>query len=117
MEEPRKSVERLSANLAILLKEAQGALRGERDFCVENVSKLRSVIEEMDAVLREYGDLRSSQSDGAVQLQHYKSQLNELQTTIRRLRIVLLARKSDLQATKSHHTAVSRWIGALNQTR
>jgi hypothetical protein len=75
-EEPRKSVERLSANLAILLEEAQGALRGERDFCVENVRSLRSTIEEMDAVLRDFGDLRSSQSDGAAQLQHYQTQLN-----------------------------------------
>lgn len=112
----QKNVERLNADLGALLQEAQGALRGERDFHVENVIKLRSTIDEMDAALRKYGDLNSSQSDRASQLQLYKIQLNQLQTATRQLRIMLLARKTNLEALKSHHTAVSRWIGALNQT-
>ena len=114
---PQKNVERLNANLAVLLQDVQGALRGERNFGVENVIKLRGTIEEMDVVLRKYGDLQSTQSDSAAELQLYKIQLNQLQTAIRQLRIMLLARKSDLQALLSHHTAVSRWVGVLNQTR
>jgi hypothetical protein len=110
-------VERISARLAILLEEARGALRGEREFDAENVRELRVPIEEMAPIMAQYAELRRSQPELAGQLDLYKSQLIQLQTAVYQLRIMLLTRQASLRTRQTHHAAVSKWVNALRETR
>src|SRR4029077_11037071 len=116
-DELSKHVEEINASLAVLLEDARRGLRGEVEFGVENVRQLRRTIEKMVPILALSPGLSRSQPEIAGQLNFYKSQLNDLQTTIHKLRIMLLAQQASLHAGQSQNVAVSRWVGALRQTR
>ncbi len=113
----RLTVERVNSHLAVLLEDARRALRGERHFDVQDVRQLREPIGEMTLIVAQWAEVRRLQPEIAGPLDLYKSQLGELQTTLRRIRIMLLARQASLQASQFHNTAVSRWVCALRQTR
>jgi hypothetical protein len=115
-DELRQAVEQINVRLALLLEDARSALRGEREFGVENIGQLRIAIEEMIPILAQ-PDLRRTQPEIASQLDLYKSQLNDLQTTIHKLGIMLVAHKARLDAGQSQNVAVSRWVSTLGRTR
>jgi hypothetical protein len=60
-------------------------------------------------------DRTAAGAEGELDL--YKSQLGGLQTTLGRIRVMLLARQSILEAGRVQLSAVSQWMGALRQTR
>lgn len=111
------TVTRVNLRLAALLEETRKALRGEKDFNVEDVRRLREPVGEMVAIVAQANELKQRQPEIAEQLQWYKSQLGELQTTLVQVRVMLLSRQARLQASQIHSTAVSRWITAFEQTR
>jgi len=113
----RQTVERVNARLAFLLEEARGALRDEREFAVENVRQLRATIQEMDPIVAASHGMRHSQSEIANLLDVYKTQLRELQATITQIRVTLLLRRSQMEASRAHVQSVSQWTIALRQTR
>jgi hypothetical protein len=115
-DELRQAVEEINSRLAVLLEDARCALRGEREFGVENICQLRGTIGKMAPILAQ-PDLRRSQPEIAGQLDLYKSQLNDLQTTIHKLRVMLLAQQASLDAGQSQNVAVSRWVSTLGRTR
>jgi len=116
-EAARQTVERANARLEVLLEGARRALRGERDFDVNDVRQFRKAIGEMTAIVAQSSNLRRLQPEIGSQLDLYKSQLRELQTTLVQLRVMLHSRQARLHASQSHHTAVSRWVSAFRQTR
>jgi len=116
-EKARDTVERANARLAVLLEEARRALRGERDFDLRDVRRLREPLAEMASIVEQAPELRRQQPEVGAQLDVYKSQLRELQTTIVQIRVMLHTRQASLQASQNHNTAVSRWVSALRQTR
>jgi len=52
----------------------------------------------------------------AGQLDLYTSHRGDLQTTLERIRIMLLARQAGLEAGRSQLCAVSQWMTAFRQT-
>jgi len=61
--------------------------------------------------------LRVLQPELAEGLDLYKSQLDDLQVTLERARMMLLVRQARLYANCAQITAVNRWAKTLDQTR
>jgi hypothetical protein len=115
-ETPLQTIERVKVRLAGLLGETRRALKGERDFNVEDVRRLREPVGEMASIVAQASEF-GPQPEIAEQLQLYKSQLGELQTALLQIRVMLLSRQASLQASQSHTTAVSQWISAFGRTQ
>lgn len=113
----RQTLSRVNASLGGLLEEARRALRGESDFGVEEVRRMRRPIEEMSPIIAQSAELRRLQPELDGQLDLYKSQLGELQTTLAQIRVMLLARQASLEAGRAQLVAVSHWVTAFRQTR
>ncbi len=113
----RKTLLRVNASLAGYLADARSALRGECDFDAKDVRKIRRPVDEMEPVLAHSTELLRMQPELAGQLDLYKSQLGDLQTTLGQIRVMLLARQASLEAGRAQLSAVSQWMGAFRQTR
>jgi hypothetical protein len=113
----RQTLLRVNASLTGLLAEASRALRGECDFGVEDVRKIRRPVEEMAPIVAQSAELRRLQPELAGQLDLYKSQLSDMQKTLGQIRLALLARQASLEAGRAQLSAVSQWMGAFRQTR
>jgi hypothetical protein len=113
----RQTLLRVNATLTGYLAEARRALRGECDFGVEEVRRIRGPVEEMAPVLAHSTELLRLQPELAGQLDLYKSQLGDLQTALGQIRAMLLARQASLEAGRAQLSAVSQWMGAFRQTR
>lgn len=113
----RQTVERVNARLAVLLEEARRALRGECDFGVADVRRLREPVGEMAAIVPRWAELQRLQPEIAGELAFYKSQLGDLQATLVRIRVMLHGRQATLHIGQNHNIAVSRWVSAFRQTR
>jgi hypothetical protein len=111
-----ETVERVNVRLAVLLENARCALRGERDFAAEDVRRLLEPLAEMSSLVDQWAEVLRLHPEFAPQLELYKSQLGELQTTLCQLRVMLLARQASLRTSQTHNTAVSRWVSAFRQT-
>ena len=110
-------LESINARLAELLAGARRSLTGEGTFGVEQVRALYAPIAEMAPVMARAAELRTLHPEIAGELDRYKSQLRELQTTIQKVRVMLLLRRSNMDAGRAHVEAVSHWANALSQTR
>lgn len=115
--EPRETIERANARLGVLLEDVRQALRGERDFDAADVRRLREPIGEMDAIAAQSSALRSHHPELGPLFDLYKSRLRALQTLVVQIRIMLHTRQLHLTASHNHNSAVTRWVGALRQTR
>lgn len=113
----REKISRVNGRLAGMLEDARRALRGEANFGVENIQKIREPLEEMAGVVAESSKLRELQPDLAGDLDLYKTQLGELQTNLTKIRMMLLARQASMEAGRAQLSAVSQWISAYRQTR
>jgi hypothetical protein len=113
----RQTLLGVTASLTGYLAEARRALRGECDFGVEDVRRIRGPVDEMAPVLAHSTELLRLQPELAGQLDLYKSQLGDLQTTLGQIRVMLLARQASLEAGRAQLSAVSQWMGAFRQTR
>jgi hypothetical protein len=113
----RQTLLRVNTRLAELLEGARRALRGEGDFGVEEVRALRQPVEEMAPIVAESAELRQVRPELAGQLDLYKSNLGDLQTTLEQIRMMLLARQASLEAGRAQLCAVSQWVTAFRQTR
>ena len=113
----RQTLLRVNASLAGYLGDARRALRGECDFSVEEVRKIRGPVDEMAPVMARSAEVLRLQPELAGQMDLYKSQLGDLQTTLGQIRMMLLARQASLEAGRAQLSAVSQWMGALRQTR
>lgn len=113
----RQTMLRVNARLAELLEGARRALRGEGNFGAEEVRQLRQPVEEMAPIVAESAELRRLRPELDGQLDLYKSNLGQLQTTLEQIRIMLLARQASLEAGRAQLCAVSQWMTAFRQTR
>jgi hypothetical protein len=113
----RQTLLRVNPALAGLLEDARRALRGECDFGVEDVRKIRGPIEDMAPIMAQSNELLRMQPELAGQLDLYKSQLGDLQSTLGQIRVMLLARHAGLEAGRAQLSAVGQWMDAFRQTR
>ena len=103
--------------MAELLKNAQGTLRGERDFTPEDIGQLRETMDAMAPIVAQSFWLRRRQPELGAPLDLFKSHLNELQATLEQSRVTLLVRQASLRANQSHLHAVAQWAATCPETR
>jgi len=113
----RQRVSRANACLGGLLEDAKRALRGEAKFDTEEIEKIRGPLDEMSSIVAESAELRRLQPDLEGELDLYKAQLGELQTTLAEIRVMLLARQASLESGRAQLFAVSQWVAAFRQTK
>jgi len=113
----KEQIARINVQMASLLEEARKALRGERDFGVEDIHKIRQPLNAMDPIMRRFEELRKTAPEVSTELDLYKSHLAELLTIIDRLRVMLLARQANLLAGRAQLDAATHWFAAFQATR
>ena len=113
----REKISSVNGRLAALLGETKQALRGERDFGPEQIRALRDPVSEMDPIMSGSQELRVLQPELAGGLDLYKSQIGDLQDTLEKVRVMLLARQAQMLADRSQLHAVNHWANTLGQTR
>jgi len=113
----RQTLLRVNAHLTELLEAARRALRGEGNFGAEEVRELQQPVEEMAPIVAECAELRRLRPELTKQLDLYKANLGDLQTTLEQVRIMLVARQASLEAGRAQLCAVSQWMTAFRQTR
>jgi len=113
----RQTIERANDRLEVLLGDAHRALRGEAIFDGVTVGRMREAIGEMTDVVRRSQELRQAQPELGPAFDHYRAHLRELQTTLQKIRVMLLTRQNSVQANQAQVSAVSRWANAFQQTR
>jgi hypothetical protein len=111
------ALQRVNDRMGELLKSAQGALRGERDFAREDIRQLREMMDAMAPIVAQSYELRRRQPELSAPLDLYKSHLNELQSTLEQIRVTLLVRQASLRASQSQLQAVAQWAATFSQTR
>ena len=112
-----EKIEAGNSDLFLMLEETRRALAGQRDFDVELVRKLSSLVAEMDPVLSRSRELRAEQPALAIPLDRYVRLATELRSELDKAHMMLLARRSSLDAARAQLHAVGRWTSALSATR
>ena len=111
-----EQIARVNKRMIELLEEARKALRGEGDFGVEEIRKLREPLNEMDPV-GQAGELQRTSPEISPELELYKSHLAELLTILDQLRVMLLAKQANLLAGRVQLDAATHWLAAFQATR
>jgi hypothetical protein len=112
-----QTIETVNAQLAALLADTNRSLSGECEFGVEQVRALSQPLAIMAPILAREHELRSLQPELDAPLDLYKSLLRQLQTALDRVRVMLLARRSQMDSGRVQLDAVSHWANALSHTR
>ena len=113
----RQTLLRVNARVTELLERARRTLRGEGNFGAEEARQLRQRVEEMAPIVAGAAELRQLLPELAGQMDLYKANLEDLQTTLVQVRIMLLARQASMEAGRAQLSAVSQWMTAFRQTR
>jgi hypothetical protein len=113
----REELASLTERVATLLEETKGALRGENEFGPAQVRAISEAISRMAPVFARSKELRSSDPSLAPELDRYKNLLVELQAALDCIHVMLLTRRSSLEAARQQSKAVSQWAAAFQQTR
>lgn len=113
----KSRISEANARIAALALLAGGALRGETAFGADQVRQIAECLSDMDVVVGDAKNLRATNAELSSELDCYKRQLVELKKTLGDLGVMLEVRRTQLNAKRSHSTAVSRWTETLQQTR
>ena len=110
-------VHAVNAKLASMISRMREALAGRQNFQAEDVRELSEPVSEMEPILAEAKRLRTLQPDLDGELEAYTGNLGEAQKALEQLRFMLLARRANLDAMRSHIETVGYWAAAYRQTR
>ncbi len=116
-EETNAIIRQSSEEIARLLENARGALKGMNDFTVEDVWALLAPTGRMAEIAGRSKELRRSSAETNELLNGYKELLEALQLTLRQIRVMLIGRLQRAQTRQIHMRAVSQWTSAYQQTR
>ena len=117
IESIQSKIGRVNETLRPLIADSRLALKGERGFGVEMVRALAAVISEMDPIMSNAREFRSNHPEIARDLDVYVEQATDLKTLLEQLRVMLLARRTELDNSRAHMQAVTRWANAFQSTR
>jgi len=112
-----QKIDAANARVSVLLRETRGALAGQGDFGVQQVRALSEPIQQMAPILRQAAELRAENPEIASALDLYKMQLVELQTALDQVRVMLLAKRGQMEAGRVQLDAVAQWAAALRRTQ
>jgi len=110
-------VHAVNVRVASLVSRMRDALAGRQNFQAEDVRELSEPVSEMEPILAEAKRLRTLQPDLDGELETYTGNLGEAQKALEQLRFMLLARRANLDAMRSHIETVGHWAAAYRQTR
>ncbi len=113
----RQKIATVNARIGVLLADTRRALTGEREFGVEQVRALSEPIQEMAPAMQRATELRALQPEIAGELDLYKQQLGELHTALEQVRMMLQAKRTQMEAGRIQLEAVSQWAAVLRQTQ
>jgi len=113
----RDQVRRANLRLRDILLRARDALAGRQNFTVQEIRALSGPLAEMRQIVSRAAELRAADAELAVELNHYAVTLEELQTSLERVRFMLVARQTHLAAAQGNLERVALWAGALKQTQ
>lgn len=109
-------VRQLTSRVSVLLEHAREALRGRRRFGPEDVQAIRAPISEMAPIMADAERLRLLQPELDGSLKEYRLKLGELRETLIQVRLLLIARRANLQAARGHLETIALWAEALKRT-
>lgn len=113
----REKISGVNARIASLLDETRQSLRGERNFGVEQVRAISAPVSEMALIMSRAKELRTLDPEIEGELNLYKSQIGELHSTLEQVRMMLLARRAQMESNRAQVEAVSQWATTLSRTR
>lgn len=113
----REKIAAVNARIGALLLDSQRALRGERNFGSEEVRAISGPVSEMAPVMARAAELTAQDPEIAEELALYKRQLAELHGALENVRMMLMARRGQIEEAGSHLEAVSRWAAATKLIR
>ena len=113
----REKIDSVNATLFHLLEETHRSLAGQADFNVELVRQLSGVVSEMDLVLPRSRELRIGHPELIAPLDHYIRLATGLRSELEKVQMMLLARRTSIEAARSQLHAASQFVDALSSTR
>jgi len=113
----REKIAAANARIGALLLDSQRALRGERNFGPEEVSAISGPVSEMAPVMAHAAELTAQDPEIAAELATYRRQLAELHGALENVRMMLIARRGQMDEAGKHLEAVSRWAAATKLIR
>jgi len=113
----REKIAAVNARIGTLLLDSQRALRGERTFGPEEVRAIAVPVAEMAPVMAREKELTAHDPELAAELATYRQQLAELHTALENVRMMMLARRGQMDEASKHLEAVSRWANATKLIR
>lgn len=113
----RQKIAAVNARIGALLLDSQRALRGERSFGPEEVRAISLPVAEMAPVMERAQELTTQDPEVEEELATYKRQLAELHTALENVRMMMIARRGQMDETSKHLEAVSRWAAATRLIR
>jgi chromosome segregation ATPase len=113
----REKIAAVNARIGALLLDSQRALRGEVNFGPEEIRAIAAPVAEMAPVMAQAEELTAQDPQLAEELATYKRQLAELHTALENVRMMLTARRGQVERASKHVEAVSRWAAATKLIR
>ena len=111
-------VAEINSKIAVHLDQARRALSGADVFDVTNVQALADLLSQMEPHVKALRLPNAEVShELALQMDVYTKQLRGLGKTVEQVRMMLLARRGELEFSHRHMFAVARWTSAYQQTR
>jgi len=111
-------VAEINAKIAVYLDQARRALSGADVFDVTSVRALTALLPQMEPEVKAFRLPNAETSQElAFQMDLYGRQLRGLGKTLEQIRMMMLARRGELEFSRRHMSAVSRWTSAYQQTR
>ena len=105
----REKIAAVNAQVGFLLEETRRALRGERDFGPDQVHAIAQPVSEMAPILASAKELTEQEPGVEQEIAEYKQQLRELHLALDQVRMMLTARRGEMDRSRQHLDAVSRW--------
>jgi len=113
----REKIAAVNARIGALLLESQRALRGERSFGPEEIRAISLPVAEMAPVMARATELTAQNPEIEEELATYRRQLSELHGALENVRMMLIARRGQMDEASKHLDAVSRWAAATKLIR
>jgi hypothetical protein len=106
----------INSTLFHLLEHTRRSLAGQRDFDVEIVRKISSIVSQADPFLLQASERRTGFPELAPPLDHYLRLAAEMHSALEKANVMLLARRSALDSARTQLHAALQFINALSTT-
>jgi hypothetical protein len=111
-------VTEVNSKIAIHVDRARRTLIGAAVFDVDSVRELMVLVSQMEPHVRAARRPNTQASrEFSFQMDVYRKHLQGLSKSIEQIRMMLLARRGELEFSHRHMSAVSRWTSAYQQTK